>query len=368
MTGIFEVYSIEPVGGNRWTCIHKDFNYPPSSPLQSDCRTEITGDIAGYPLYGPDWTVSITSAKAVERATLSFLKKARQVQVEWSAPTFLGELREALKMIRSPAKALRGKCDDYLKALKKAKNRNPKTWRKTIADSWLEHSFGWVPLISDIATAHKAYDSLVNSQDDRQVAVTGYGVEEKDVPSRTYSIPNSTVGNSVIFGDLNRVSTETAFCRIRGMMVRRVDATTKDKLARIGFQPSEFIPTAWNLLPWSFLVDYFSNIGDVLEASVFDRSLLSWANISTVISQNTDVSWAPNHAGIKAYCGNWYVSSSGSPSKMQYKRRTVTRTSNISIGTPSLSFELPGTLAQFANMGALFASAGSIHPQRFRFR
>jgi hypothetical protein len=45
----------------------------------------------------------------------------------------------------------------------------------------------------------------------------------------------------------------------------------------LGFDWSNFVPTLWEILPWSFAIDYFTNIGDVLSAWSFPLSAITWA-------------------------------------------------------------------------------------------
>jgi hypothetical protein len=52
----------------------------------------------------------IDSSKADNRARARFYKQLRAVQVQFSGPTFLGELRETLRMIKQPAQAIRDSC------------------------------------------------------------------------------------------------------------------------------------------------------------------------------------------------------------------------------------------------------------------
>jgi len=47
-----------------------------------------------------------------------------------------------------------------------------------------------------------------------------------------------------------------------------------------GFDWQTAVLTAWEIIPYSFLVDYFINIGDILEASLFNQTNLAWVNRS----------------------------------------------------------------------------------------
>lgn len=307
---------------------------------------------------------ALGEGEARNRALIAFRKHARAVISEFSSPIFLGELRETIKMIRSPAKGLRDIADSYLRDVKSQKKRSPKQWKKNLSSTWLEYAFGWTPLISDIQSGYKAYHNLVTKHENEQVLVSGFGIEEEEVT-------NPAVGSNS-FGRIrynhSLLVKDKAFVKFRGMVVRRVDATLREKLARIGFNAEEFLPTVWELLPWSFLIDYFTNIGDVIEASAFNVSALSWSTQTTVKTRTWVRTTWPDESWMRKVTPGpkYFVSFSGEPTRAVLERRIVNRADNAAIGIPSLSWELPGKPAQWANMTALFAQANSIHPQRKR--
>jgi hypothetical protein len=310
-----------------------------------------------------NWSNTLSNAKAYNTALVQFLKKVRREQTVFSGPTFLGELRESMRMIRRPAQGLRNLCDSYLDRVKKVKKQRPKNWKKNLSDMWLEQAFGWTPLINDINDSYKAYKSLADAR--TQVPVTAYGVDGELAANQSAS---GTVDvHSIIGYKYGLRCTNNQFVRIRGMVTRQVEQTFSGKLQPFGFTPEEFIPTAWELLPWSFLVDYFSNIGDVITANVASRSNLAWTNVSSVGYQIAEVSAGPD---LAFSVGGIPLKRGGDSLTSKRERRVVTRDTVHSLGQPTFYLELPGRPAQWANMLALFASANAgIHPQRFtRYR
>jgi hypothetical protein len=274
-------------------------------------------------------------------------------------------------MIRRPAVGLRKILDSYLKDVKNLKKKNPKNWKKNLADTWLENAFGWQPLAHDLADAYKAYQSKVTSDEQREVSAIG--IEEKYIPAQstyTYSGGFPVGATTTYLSNKTKRATEKAFVKFHGMVVRRVDATTRDKLARIGFDPSEFLPTAWELLPWSFLVDYFSNIGDVIESNAFSRSLLAWSSSVTITSQKIEYMASSSVQDImkQPQFGSWLETATFQPVSYVAERRVVNRSANATLGTPDFALELPGSPFQYANMLALFSSANGIHPQSYKGR
>jgi hypothetical protein len=367
MVGIFETYEDEP--GQMWLESYTpDSGCPQSGPLY---RTTLTGHVAGYLMYGytPSHWVPIDPSIAYNRGLVNYLKHVRSVQVAFSAPTFLGELAETIHMIRHPAQGLRNLLDDYVGAVKRRKRARPNKWKKDLSSMWLEYSFGWVPLLHDIKDAAEAYHRATEKVRE-QVPVTAYGIHETRQDNWCYAGPALSLSGHAACPPLYYVAEakNKAVVRFRGMVKRQVDATPWGNKELFGFTPSEFLPTAWELLPWSFLVDYFSNIGDIVTASVADRSSVAWTNVSTVVFQSTEIdSSVMPVKDARFYGWGCATATGGKPSTAKMVRRTVQRSTPNDIGFPKLEFELPGRPAQWANMTALFAQVSSgIHPQRRR--
>jgi hypothetical protein len=150
------------------------------------------------------------------------------------------------------------------------------------------------------------------------------------------------------------------------MVVRQVDGSLLGKLEPFGFTFDEWLPTAWELLPWSWLIDYFSNVGDVITCGVADRSSLAWTNRSRVISQKqVRTGWYNEPLTKQSFAPGKYISGYGTIAGFKANRRTVRRDRGYAIGSPTLSFELPGLPTQWANMTAVFAQVtNQVHPQR----
>jgi len=337
-----------------WVLTHDNLFIAPNS---DDIRIRT---FKGYvsPLISIDAS-SIGTSVASNRAAIAFLKKARAVQSEFSSPTFLGEFKQTLGMLRKPGEGLRNILGSYLNKVKNLKQKQPKNWKKNLSSTWLESVFGWAPLASDLKNGYEAYSNFVKERDRDQVIISAMGIE-KDSVSESHSVQNIN-GFNVIH---NIQVIDKAFVRYRGAIIRRVDATLRDKLARVGFNPQEFIPTAWELLPWSFLVDYFSNIGDVLAADAFVRADLAWASGVTVTSRDNFCSSHCDEAKTAQQMGAWFKSVSSSPCVFSVSRRHMNRVSSVGIAPPSFSLEIPGNPAQWANMTALLAQANAISPQR----
>jgi hypothetical protein len=322
-----------------------------------------------------DWVPQISTSVADNRALIAYLKHVRSTVSTFGGPVFLGELREAFSMIRHPAMGLRNLANSWINRVSKAKRpRGPKgpvnhEWKKNLSSMWLEQAFGWQPLISDINDAFKTFRGLRDSKP--QKPVSGFGIEEIEVPSRSYVDSVFSVYN---FGNwmyylVNRTSKERAFVKYSGMVNCQTYGSPVDALEPFGFTIDSWAPTAWELLPWSFLIDYFTNIGDVISAGTVSRSNLAWSRKTVVTYQMSDMVAKGQAAAIRDWfnsnVGPDYLTTCEIPdTHSNVMRRATQRLVHTPLGIPTLSFEIPGLPTQWANMTALFASANAVHPQR----
>jgi len=325
--------------------------------------------------------VSIAST----RALVNFNKKLRNFSNAMQGGVFLGELREAAGMLRRPAASLFEGLGKYLDTVnqrsrvykakrgrrrvrdktrideKLADQESIKHITKIAAETWLEYSFGWIPFVSDIEDAFTALDNL--RSEERTVNVSAGGQAES----------TGSVGQDypTVFGVMGHVRsaslTYRCHVRIKGALRIQPQTTYVDHLKNWGVHTSQWVPIIWELVPWSFLVDYFTNIGDILNADNTLNSRLVWCARGVKQTATQKVAWSPDHARTKALLGSKYISSSGSTSFASYERSSISRAhyapSDLTLSDISVS--LPDSGNQWLNMAALLASANSIHAQRF---
>lgn len=314
-------------------------------------------------------TLNMFGSTADARARARAYSAIRGLQVKVSGPTFLGEMRQTLRQLRRPAGALGQKAWDHVNRAKKLRGKpGSESWNKALAESWLEYSFGWVPLLADIAGARDAYNSLADSERVERFSV---GAEDKrrSIDSNTVtSIPPGShlwQNKLVTQDDLHTV-------RYRGAVTARAATTCADRFARFGFTPSEFIPTAWELLPWSFLIDYFVNIDDLITAAVTDTSGLRWLNKTDRRHAVRRVTLVPNKATTDlAFPASAKVIQSRRPSMSVHERTSITRSVGVGLYPPELTFEIPSaerSPIKYLNIAALLNLARSVHPQRTKGR
>lgn len=199
-----------------------------------------------------------------------------------------GEWKETLHGIISPLKTLRKFILEHLTSVKKLAKvcKNKRALSKLAADSWLEFKFGWFPLAADVG---RGYADLTNNRDHFNVAPV-YGSAFQ--PFVTFDGPvtgfQTTAGN--------------ADCRLRVTGAYRVRMKGAIKTGAVnGKIPTSqmlqldlphFVPTIWDLLPYSWIADYFVNIGEIIRAVSFQEQNLTWGNKTIRLDYTYEYSWS----------------------------------------------------------------------------
>jgi len=298
---------------------------------------------------------------AADNQAIKYMMRAiREQRTQMQGMIFVAEARKTMEMIRSPAKGLFNGIGDYLRtAGRRTRNAPRKSKKKILADTWLEYSFGWVPLASDIADAVKAYKSLARKKVINRLTRTG-----KDT-ANTFDEDLWIAGANIPVKRLTRVSSVGTVRYIVGLrsQVTGFNGTT-EVLERFGFVTKQFIPTLWEITPWSFLVDYFTNIGDILDAAMTDQSDVIFVNktvrrtTETVRSVTLDMKRLTD-----TYGGSLQVIASGSAGTWNGTKTTVTRGTSPLVSIPSFRVEVPATVNKWLNLGALAATQGAVRKQ-----
>lgn len=320
------------------------------------------GDL--IPLAFPSVLPSSTGyADNVARSKL--YKFAKEAQTSFRGLTFLGELTETLRMIRNPARSLRRGLDTYVQSATKRTRRvkSKPALNRIVGDLWLEHAFGWAPFISDVKSAGAALNQRLERYSSSYAKVSGEGKEENDY--QDYSLPQiQTYLNRWRWAVHGKTTVSVRYkSEIRSVCPNPVQAD----MQLFGVSWTEVVPTAWELVPWSFLVDYFSNIGKILDAWTVRKSDFCW-------TVRTDRKTSSRTVG-ETY-PTLYLSGSGwnsslptgqtwsyYPASCEWK--SVARSLPTEVGLPSLTWRIPGLGKQWINMSALANARRSFRRSRF---
>jgi hypothetical protein len=307
---------------------------------------------------------SKANAQALARLNKSIMKQNTAIQ----GGIVIGELAQTLRMIKNPALGLRKAAD-----LLQAKARRIRTlWRRNrrgnsssasipgelnkarkaltenLADLWLEAQFGWKPLMSDINAGSEALQRYKSGQSLKTQRVTGTSRVE-------VSGTETTVEGTESFAHWKKVERIVGITNViyRGAIrVEARDPATMDA-ALIGFNPESWLPTAWELIPYSFLIDYFTNIGDIVYGWSTITQRLAWCN-RTVRREykKTGDTWSDKSLHLPDITSVSIV-----PATYVCSKRHVSRAEYNGTLVPDLTFEIPDLGSKrWLNIAALIAS------------
>jgi hypothetical protein len=300
------------------------------------------------PLSGiPDTPSSFNANNADRSARQKFVQHYRERRTAFQSGIALGELAETVSMLANPARALRKGIDSYYKTVKKRlkKEKNPRKKPRIPSDTWLEYSFGWKPLVSDVADAA----SLLTADPYRVFErLSGFGSESWKSEPDTFSFFTS------YFLKYRVRSYKENTVQVRYIGQIGAENSPPGFPEQLGLSWSNLAPTIWELIPYSFLVDYFSNVGAVIEGASTGTIHLAWGNKTTrQISDLYNEVFINDDEQIGYPKSKWRYGVSGGGKAATYKNVSRLSATNIDFGVSDISFKLPGTTSKWLNIAAL---------------
>jgi hypothetical protein len=313
-------------------------------------------------------SANVTSA--TNQALTRLHQALRDQTTHFQGGVFIGEFKESVKTVRNIASKFAGLIPGYLAKqqktivsylgevafrpngsmyrvnkdgalgrLKRPKRLTPNQWaefRKKIADNWLEFSFGVRPLLGD---AHDAAEAVARYANDSQhTRIRGFGTSTTGA-TNTLSTGGSLTNFYAYKTTRDKVEVKVIYrAGLQFALNSPAFGSAERMRGLFGFKLEDFVPTIWNLLPYSWLIDYFVNVGDLLECLTTDTSSVRWVQRTIVQARIREITVRaepyPN-TPTKAYSGG------GSLGRFRKEYVTVDRQSTaFDIPTPEI--KIPG--------------------------
>lgn len=276
----------------------------------------------GYSLFSPQFASPVWTAND----DLALIGKLRNKwdSTSFNGGNFLGELPQTANLLGGKlgllGKALALMSGATLKKpvrYRRGKRRPPRketrvTGDSLIADSWLEFSFGIRPLIDDI------YE-LADIASKQNVARRTIRVSRKGIPGPVTSPWSYAAATG-----------ETVFSK---QIIARLEQESLPTFWE-QFGLADPATIAWELLPWSFVVDWVLPIGKFVEAQSFARR----AKGTFITTERTRSHWSMSITGnAGAYANTQMLGEAGTTVSIT---RTVSNTLNVPL--PSFKSNLLG--------------------------
>lgn len=206
------------------------------------------------------------------KALSKLASKLSDQSQSWNAAVFLGESKQTLNMFVSTAEKLaramklmkQGRVKNALQVLSGDKKNISSRYAGKIPTSvqasnlWLEHRYGWLPLLKDLDDAARYLARKMVDSTIRPVRITGVGKSETtstiEIVDNAYTTPSS------VYIRASGNSRQEYECKLSVWVLPKPRQTFEE----LGF--TDPYSVAWELAPFSFVVDWFVNVGEVLSS------------------------------------------------------------------------------------------------------
>lgn len=199
-------------------------------------------------------------ADVTNRCIRKFLQAVDSAQSSFEAGQDLGEWKQTVESVRHPLNSLKQSILQYTAALRKRRRlyKRDISLPKVLADTYLEFHFGWQPLVADVSSC------IADIRRFRFPVIPVRASAHKDYASGEVEVFGGYLdpfNHSHSYKETSRYE-----CRYKGLLrVKNLDPSGRLSLCQsLQLTPDKWLPTAWDLLPYSWMADYFINIGEII--------------------------------------------------------------------------------------------------------
>lgn len=301
----------------------------------------------------PSFTDS-TNADMAARSDL--LKAFIDLQRSFAGASALVEFRDTVGMLKSPVKALFSKSERLaVQAALVARRARLNTRHaeealrrasEELGSLWLGWAWGVKPLLSDISDINLAISERFGSSEAPGIKTTridGSGVDEQFVSAGSLQLVPLYAGNYGVYQLQGRQTRSLSVRYAAG--IRSYPAAPGGVATTFGFDPFDFLPAVWEGVPWSHIIDYFTGVGEQLDAMRYALASPTWGfrtvrNVVTRTDGSLIVKPQTNYT-VRALGGHCTTSAT-----------FVSRSRLGQLPVPIFHFKLP-SFGQWVNVGAL---------------
>lgn len=323
---------------------------------EGDSIHEFTGDMfsafnrTAAPNLSFDRSSLLASLQA--RAAVSALKKLNTAEVDMGEN--LATLGQTVATFRRPFSAFFKQMSkmERIRAKKMTKGGRAASWTKATSSTWLEYSFGIRPVLQDIGTVSKMVaDNVELIQNAVKVArgSSSGRIFGSNTDTYVHGGEMNPMNGTIAEGTLDTVTKVKVGC---GVYYKTPLGNMNSFLARrLGLGVNNLPSSAWNLLPHSWFVDQFVQVGDWIQALTPDPDLIILQKWMTEVdvTETTGMCTLKVHRAKGSGTPTWYTGNCG-----VWKSQSLTVNRVLTFDLPSYPQFNPqlGYLAQAVNNAA----------------
>lgn len=245
----------------------------------------VSGDLAGYYVELRAQTAVVSASKSLNAQQRSLVQAyAKMNESALMIGESLADFGATVGMLQRPFRSATELASRMVKEVNLRKKKTSRSAKQAAADAWLEYRYGWRPLLMDtekiISETHK---NRQKSERSRLVARSGFTLQEK-VSGSIPEQDGSTAGYYLYW--TGAYSSEVTQRVSAGVMYSVLNGTSTMALDKfMGSRARDVVPTMWELLPYSFVVDWFVGVGDWLQAISPDPKIVVIDNWVTIVEE-----------------------------------------------------------------------------------
>ncbi len=269
------------------------------------------------------------------------------------------EAKRTLNMLANPFSSIQKAVGNYLRKdavlrgspqfKKRRKAEISKEYRKAASDAWLEFNFGVVPLLSDVKAAAEEVAKVVQGPTQKTFNV---GFRETGTSGKFYPFGGITRQNrSNLLVESETQATYTV--RYKGAYTPVMSGPVFVGGANLGLTLPDFLPSIWEAMPYSWLIDYFTNVGSILNGyAALSHVKINWL-CKTMIEETNHYDSIFKDQPSNNY---WWINSGFSPMALKTSTKIINRVGNPDISIPLFDFRADLSLSHSLNIASLVNS------------
>lgn len=324
----------------------KDGQNPAIHPLYriSD-RVGVVAIPVDYPVFSIPGDLVTKASNMAKQQVMSRIISQQQA---FQGLVFAGEGRETLRMMRGAGTEVEKRYTDYLNDVKRRSRNLPRALNRrldALANMLLTVNYGVLPLLNDIDSGARALATDYSIRNQHKL-VYGEGNAEGDASFLSGDNVAAHVRTYWIGGERSRVT--VVYCAMVGFDRQALRQLSSQNL---GVSLSSFVPSLYELIPYSFLLDYFTNVNEIVNGYFWGRSGVKWSSMTLIQTRERLVT--SNRMVISPNSSYLVDDQDFRPCSLTSSVKSVNRSTYYGDFVPSLEFELPGSATRVANIGAL---------------